>query len=267
MICNEWQTHRSLSELCAAAEAAAESPTLDRASIERIYDCEYERHFGRRSSRKRSPTNDVVFGRLFSLCVTEEVDASTFIAANMAALRPALQHGGYAFHPNMLSGEKARARYNAFIRKANRRFGRALGDTAESTSAMGVMRRTLLLDEQEVGDFFVRSAWTGTPISWDGAVEHTNPSGLWRDVEGRQGSEYRSLCMNIGQEGVVREKRLALLRAAVGVANGFREGLADQIGVAEFSWPDLSAVICRTFPVADRMQSDLVGVPGQLWGR
>ena len=62
-----------------------------------------------------------------------------------------------------------------------------------------------------------------------------------------------------------REKRIASLRAAVAVANSFQAGLADRVGVTEFSWTALADLIVRTFAPPEPAKFDLTGIPGGLW--
>ena len=241
------------------------APECDSASLERIYDHMFEMHFGRKSKRRRSSRNDVVFGRLLSLFLREGIDPATFIVANMVGLRDFALASPYGFQPNMLSGEKALGRYNAFIRRSNRRYRRGLGDVADSKTEMGRLRTLLALDETDVGDEFVRSRWLGEAIDWWEAVERVAPSDVWVSVQTECGSEYQRLCAGLTAETIARERTLASLKAAVSVVNGFAAGLADRIGVTEFSWMALSDLIGRTFEPPKPRSFDLAGVPGGMW--
>lgn len=261
----EWRAHRSLSELCDEAERAIATPSFDVASVERIYDHEFQQHFGKRSRRKSTPKNDLIFSKLVHLCASEGIDPATFISANMRAMRDFVASSPYGFQPNMLSGERARGRYNAFVRHANRRYKRGLGDVAHTDSELGRLRRALASDETSVGELFVRSAWAGSPISWGDAIEMADPGSTWLDFHSQRGGVFGVWEQRLGKPTLQREKRLAELRAAVSVANGFESDLADRIGVATFSWQALADLVVRTYPQQARQVFDFAGIPGGLW--
>lgn len=241
------------------------APTLDVATVERIYDHAYEQQFGRRSYRKQTPKNDLIFGKLVYLFASEGIDPATYITANMRAMRSFVADSPYGFQPNMLSGVRARGRYNGFIRHANRRYRRGLGDVAHGETDLGRLRRELVFAETDVGGFFVRFAWIRKAISWDEAIEMADPSSTWLDFHSGSGLTYQSWVSRLGVARVRQEIELMRLRAAVSVVNAFEIELADRIGVSEFSWEALAALIVRTFDAPQRPEFDLVGIPGGLW--
>lgn len=264
-LAREWSHQRSLTELCCSAEEATQAPSHDVASIERIYDHEYLTHFGRRSRRKSTPKNDLIFSRLVYLCASEDIDPATYIGANMRAMRAFVEASPYGFQPNMLSGDRARGRYNAFVRHANRRYHRALSDVAHVDTALGKLRRDLVFGETEVGELFVRSAWAGRPIEWWQAIERADPSSVWLDFESQRGGVWTDWVGRVGAPRAQQEKQLARLRAAVAVANTFESDFADHVGVTDFSWTALAEMVARTFPAPRREKLNLGGVPGAMW--
>lgn len=260
-----WGLRRSLSEQLAEAEREALAPSYDVTTLERIYDHQYREVFGRQPRRKRSARNDAIFGRLLSLCVSEDIDPATFIAANMHGMREFVASSTYGFQPNMLSGERARGRYNAFIRQANRRYGRGLGDVLVGRTEVGKLRRTLVFDETAVGDLFVRYRWIGTPVTWSHAADLACASSLWLDFDRRRGAQYQDWLARLGEKALDKERKLSQLRAAVAVADGFRSGLSDLVGVNDFSWDALADFVVSTFDRPSRSKLNLTGIAGELW--
>lgn len=233
--------------------------------IERIYDREYVLQFGRRSPRKDTPKNAQTFTRLVYLFASEGIDPATYIAANMRAMRPFLERSSFGFQPNMLSGERARGRYNAFLRHANRRYKRGLADVAQVDTDVASLRRALVDGETDVGDLFVRARWSGTPLTWEEAVQDAEPNDDWLALYAEAGTTFRRWSAMLGAKGLARERRLAQLQAAVAVADSFESEFSTRVGVTEFSWEALADLIARTFEWTPRPTYDLAGIPGGLW--
>jgi len=260
----EWSQRKSLAEQLAAQESALATPTLDQAAIERIYDELYARHFGKRSRRRTSTRNNTTFGRLLSYCLREEVDPATFITANMVGLK----RGGLppcGFQPNMLAGEKAKGRYNAFVRSSRRRYRRTLHDVADSSSVLGKLRRELFHGERDVATLFVRSHLTSDPLTWAGSVRMTEPPVIWLQFQEQGGAGYVGFARQFGEERATQERKLAMLKAAVSVAESFETGLSTRVGCSDFAWEDFAALVVSHFPPPARTSVDLSGVPGVLW--
>jgi hypothetical protein len=248
-----WATRLSLAEQHAAAVAAASTERFDVTQLEKLYDALYLKHFGKRSRRKRSSRNDVLFGRLLTFFVMDDVDPETFISANMAMLHDSCVGSRYGFQPNMLSGERARARHNIFIRRANRRYKRGRSDVFDSSTDLGRFRTTLSESEADVARCFLTY-----DVSWSDAVSLAEPPDLWLAV--RRGAHRCAYDLD-------QEKNLATLTAAVSVAEEFATGLSTRIGFDRWSWEGFRVLVRRLYPVPTSQPSlDLVGISGSAYG-
>lgn len=258
-IAGRWSARPSIAEQLVQAERETSPDRIDVTQLERLYDELYRAHFGREPRRKRSHRNDVIFGRLLSFMLTQEVDPTTFIAANMEMLREHCAHSPYGFQPNMLSGEKARARYNIYLRRANRRYRRGRADAFGSTTELGLFRLDLTVSESEVAGYYVHAGLSGDLVSWEDAIRASSPSKAWLDAqEGR--SKYG------GTFDLAHERKLATLAAAVAVSESVATGLSTRIGFDDWSWEAYRALVCRLFPPVEREPADLRGVPGLVYG-
>lgn len=259
----EWRDRRSLAELAAAAEAECAAPSLTVQTIEEVYDYAHLQVFGRRSRRKRSTQNNTIFGRLLALCLREGADPETYCVANMLALKdsPTVQRVG--FLPSMLSGENAKGRYNAFVRKSNRRYKRARGDTFAHRTSVGSLREELYRGESEVGELYVQGRLASQDLTWVGAIELCDPPQAWLDAQLRnQAHRQRERLLGARLD---LEVRLARLRAAVTVVESVSHGLSTRIGLSVFSWKALSDLLVQHYVVVPVSTYDFDDVPGMVW--
>lgn len=248
-----------------ALEASLAVPGFDDgATIESIYDALYRQYFDRPSPRRRTVRNDALFGRVRSLCLQHDVDPETYIAANMLGLRDWLSsRKDLSFQPTMLSGSKAWTRYRLHSLKVRQRFRHGRRDAFAWKTRFGRLRATLALEEQSVGEYYVRAAWSGVPIDWDSAIVHAQPEDVWQQFEVRHGREWTHWASLLGHERARQEKRLAQLRAARAVADSYRQGLSEDIAFT--NWSSLADLIAHDFEPPSRMSVDFEGLPGELW--
>jgi hypothetical protein len=254
-----WVARPSLAERLVLAERAASPDRIDVTRLERLYDELYRAHFARPSRRKRSTRNDVVFGRLLSFMLTNDIDPTTFIAANMEMLRDHCAGSVYGFQPNMLSGEKARARYNIYLRRANRRYRRGRADAFASSTELGRFRLDLMVSETEVASYYVHSGLSGSPVTWDAAIAASAPHASWLALYAGQSKFDRVFDLEC-------ERELAVLAAAVAVAESVANGLSRRVGFEDWSWEAFRALVCRLYPPVELSELDLRGVPGVVYG-
>lgn len=265
----EWASAESVFERCSNLEREARTPTLDVAvELEVIYDAEYRRVFGKSSRRKRSHRNDLIFSRTLSYLVSSGIDPATFLVANMVALKDAPMVRKHGFQVNMISGPKAKLRYNQFLKQANSKYRRGLSDVAEADSELGSLRRDLFDGEYTVADLFVRTIWSRVKISWAEAILRTEPNLVWKAFEAKAGDAYARWSNSLGERGVQREARLAKFRACVSVLDGLNSGFSRRVGLrdVDFEWLDIAELVIRTFEQPKPSQYDLSHVPGDLWG-
>ena len=258
-LCGRWSSRPSIAEQLAQAERETSPDRIDVTQLERLYDELHRQHFGKPSRRRRTHRNDVIFGRLLSFMLTEEVDPTTFISANMEMLRERCANSPYGFQPNMLSGEKARARYNIYIRRANRRYHRGRADAFASTTALGIFRLELAVSEGEVAGYYVHAGLSGDLVSWEEAIAASSPTQTWLDAQ--QGRSKYGTTFNLDHE-----RRLATLTAAVAVSESVETGLSTRIGFDDWSWEAYRTLVCRLFPPVEPAPVDLRGIPGLVYG-
>lgn len=261
-ICRRWSDRLSISEQLARAEAAA-APERHADDLPRLYDELYRAQFGRRSRRKSTEKNARIFERVARMCGEEEIDPATFIAANMEMLADAEVLGRFGFQPNMLSGEKAKARYNIYLRRSNRRFRRGDLQGFKSATKLGELREHLWVSEYVVGEYFVRSAIVGEPVTWEAAIEHVRPYTEWEALRLARGPLSRrwATCLG-GDEAVARELDLAQLKAAVMVAESLQTGLSNRVSCTRWSWEKFAALATRLFASEPLETLDLSDVEG-----
>lgn len=247
-----WARIPSLSEALRAVEDEVSAPTLgqDTYAIEDVYDQMYEQHFGRRSPRRRTPQNNALFSRVLALVLQEEVDLATWIAANMHGLKAFVRaNPRIGFQPNMLLGEKAKGRYNAFIRATSRRMHRAKADAVNHKTQLGKMRNELFSAEVEVASYYVAAVLQGQVISWESATALFDLPEDWRALQRGAGARYEALVRQLGAQSIEREQRLVRLRAACAVARSYGNNVPDVVGFREFSWAAFARLMQRLAPV------------------
>lgn len=228
-------------------------------SIEKIYEVQYQKHFGRRPRLKNDSRTQAIFSRVLALCLREHIDPATYISANMHGMKKWLdKNPRMAFQPNMLSGDKAHNRYCIYRKIAGRRCSFA-EDACDEQTALGQLRKDLILGEEAVGGAFV-SAWLhGRELAWHEAIveatEHTALPKPWFDVTRsfRNGKPlpYR-LRDGFSRDRLRAELRLATYSAAAAVGNLYSVFLQDQIGVHRFRWETFTDLLCRVRPKRKR---------------
>lgn len=255
-----WATRPSLAERLLQAQQALAPGRIDVTRLEVLYGELYRAHFGRAPRLRRSTRNDAIFGRLLAFLLKEEIDPTTFISANMEMLRESCERSTYGFQPNMLSGEKARARYNIYLRRANRRAKRGRADVFAGATVLGQFRVALAVSEAEVASYFVHSGLSGSPVTWERAIDASSPSQEWLDVRANVDRFH-------GAFDLAKERELATLTAAVAVSEEIATGLSTRIGYDTWSWESYRTLVCRLYPRTKRRKIDVSDVPGLSWRR
>lgn len=262
--------------ICAALDFAPDHPPLHAqiksihrelsaavfrpAEIAPIYRFMYEKHFGRpcRQNLDR-PQVQTLFSRLFAMCLREEIDPATFIAGNMHGMKFWLQKNrGKAFMPNMLSGPKARNRYDIFCRIANRRL-QGKEDGCDSLTAIGKFRSAVVLSEELVLRRFTRARVSGRTISYEAAVGEADAvygvAQEWFDLRQslRTGSApWNSPLSCYSSDRWSAESRLAQLSAAAAVGETFVRGFGAIVGIREFAAETFAALLRAVRPAPRR---------------
>lgn len=252
--------NRSLSEWIQELDRRVEfTPEL----IGKLYDTLHKKHFGKPSWRRNNSRNNIAFGRAFAFCVRHEIDPAAYISANMALLRDWLKRSRIAFQPTMLVGEKAEARYNGYMRRANRRFRRGdhrVFDVADTQ--IGRLRNDLYLSEHAVAEHYVALRLRGRDLPWEEVASMVTTSQTWKDVSARSGAWF-------DLQRPEDELLLARVRAAWAIAETYRHGLGDSIGFTDFSWRAFADLIARliaeTPPVYAPSVDDLRAAKVRLW--
>lgn len=258
---------RSLAECLQAAEAAVAAPVLgqDTHTLERIYDHVYMQCFGCQSRRRSTHRNDLIFSRLLAYLLEEDVDPALWITANMQGLQRRLVGKRYGFQPNMLMGEKAKGRYNAYVRRTNRRTRRAAVESLAAQTELGRLRTVLVADETAVGEYFIAAGLSGGAVTWEASAAQFDVSPEWLALQAERGAGFALLARKLGHDSVSSEKRLVTLRAAFAVVSAYASALPAQIGIRTFTWQGLLTVLQEvvvTTPVPFVLQrADL----GQHW--
>lgn len=255
---------RSLSEHLALL--LAQGSASPDASLTELYDKLYQLHFGKRSYRKDSPRNRTLFAKLRDFLDEEGLDAEVFMTANMMRMKEWASRARYGFQPNMLLGDKAVGRYNAYVRATNRRLRRATADAVNYKTDLGKLRGSLFRAEKSVATLFVSSFMVGEPVTWNRAAKKAEVCDEWVLLQlGPRlgGHRYTELERKYGVAAVRREKSIAEFGAAVALADAHQAGLSSRIGCrdGDFTWPAFAALLARLFPVRERLL-----VPAAHWG-
>lgn len=239
-------------------------PTLEEVPIEEIYDRLYREVFGKRSYRKDSLRNATTFGRVRSICLFEDADPAVWILANMLALRDSPVVRARGFQPNMLSGDNARGRYNAYVRRTHRRSRHALEDAELHRLDSGRLRAAVLLGEEELGSWIVRSAVMGERMARRDVYPHLDAPELWVSVR-RQDVDARALQKRLGAKRYGLEVEIGTVSAMIAVVNSYRTGLAHQVGSrTQPRWEDLGDLLATAFE--DQREALPCGSLGKRWG-
>lgn len=254
--------YQSLSQRVAELRKVA-APRPD--EVARLYDRLFLEHFGKPSRRVPSLRDNTSFGRVLSWCLNHDVRVEDFISANMLLLRHRL--GRHAFRPNMLCGPGAEARYNGVLGRANRRFARGDVRVFGRETRLGFIRMQLQTTEHDIADLWCSLALAGDPITWDQAVESVKRTDEWTQYQARRGC-WLELVNSYGREAAEREGLLASLSAAWQIAERFQVGLADRIGIVDWSWAAflrlLQHVLPKPKPKPESEFAEFAG--GKIWG-
>jgi len=275
--CAAWEGVRSLAEMAHAASqrltalAAKDQDGDD--DLPKLYDLLYEKYLGRKpwkAAAQNAKTVRVLL-QVAKFCDERKLDLAMYVAAQMVGLRDWLKTQKFGFGPTMLLGEKALARYNANVRKLDRKFHHAAED-AMSDSAKA-LREQVFEDELSIGAYICAAALKGTPVPLVDAVAAARLSGGWYTVamgihapEVRQRAAYVVLC-DRHREGWVKDLlNSARLNAAVAVADRYKPGLSSLLSFSgDLDWSAFADVIAQV--VATPKQS--AGMPGivadNLW--
>ena len=249
--CRYWTDILSLTEALRKAEDTFESRG-ETEDIAKLYMDLCHKHYGRRFNAKavqylRKGQGADYLIRMISLCESEGIDPGVWITANMVMQFNYAKKAKYGFQPWMLIGDRAKARYNIYVRKANRKRNVSVDAFDHKTKA--ALREVLVLDESTVGLNYVAAYFTGESISWRKASEGVETSREWQRKAGGK-----------------RLWKLVELQAAIDVAAHFDPALPSMIGFTEFSWSEFAIALARLFDTPSRQTSDVADVPGVLWG-
>lgn len=259
--------HRSLAERLADA-----TPSPDREeSFATTYARVYRETFGRPWRPWQPKKADAIFDRVSELCRAHGIDAETYIAGNMWALRQwVTANPRIGFQPMHLSGDKAWRRYHAYVRQLARRLRHARHNALSGRTEAARIRDALYVGELMVAEEFVSRFVSQTTCSWAAAIEYAEPNATWRSmqpylVSGGRDDEFHRVKTVFGSN-FLREQEYATMRAAVYLAESYQTGLSTRIGFTRFDWTSFARLVARLQRVAPvETDVDLVGVKGVAW--
>lgn len=256
--------------LCAALDFEADLPSLhqqiatlrerlsvakyDDASLESIYRFQYRKHFGRDPRLKSDARTQTIFSRLFALCLHEEIDPATYIAANMHGMKFWLEKNpGKSFQPNMLSGPRAMNRYRVYCEIANRRL-QGTADGLDGTTELGKLRTAIAVSEEMVARTFVSARVNGRELSMTEAVDQANATYDLADdwfairaiVHGRERPRSNLACYSAPR--LEEEYRLAKYLAAAAIGDTYVPNFRSKVGFLAFTWDSFASLIAEVRP-------------------
>jgi hypothetical protein len=264
-----WGTRRSLSEQ-ASVLAATISATRDE-TIREIYDRLHREILGARSRRTLTSRNADAFDRVAAYLLAHDMDAATYIAGNMWAMKPWVEKNrDIGFQPSHLQGDNAMARYYAYLGKQSRRFRQQRHTGETSGTLLADLRQSLYLGEFDVALEYVQGYVADGSADWQEAIKHTQPGLDWLAVEaqgqGRRAKRFNELVSRFGAFRLRTEKNLVRLQAACAIAESYKHDLAQRIGARPFTWESFAQLIARLYPKSlDTVSTDLDGVAGAVW--
>jgi hypothetical protein len=183
---------KSLSQLAAEAEAALfRAPEHEPFAV--IYQHVYERVFGERLWVRtiETPRAVAMFAKVAAYCAEAEIDPELWIQAQMEAIKPRLLKmkaipGARvtSFQPNMLSGEKAKYRYNDHIRLLNRKTQQVEVDSMPQESALFHVLCEIAQEECRLLWFLSQSRIAGETMTVAEAVQLLDMLPEWQFVAG-----------------------------------------------------------------------------------
>lgn len=227
---------------------------FDDASIESIYRFQYQKHFGRDPRMKSDARTQTIFSRLFALCLHEEIDPATYIAANMHGMKFWLEKNpGKSFQPNMLSGPKALNRYRVYCEIANRRL-QGKEDGLDGTTELGKVRTAIAVSEEMVARTFVSAHVSGRSVSLTEAVDVANATydladdwfAIRATIQGRPRSRSNLACYSVSR--LEEEYRLAKYLAAAAIGDTYVPNFQSRVGFLAFAWDSFASLIVEVRP-------------------
>lgn len=208
-----------------------------------LYARTYEKQIGKRLNKRTDLRIVRMMDAAKQFCEKNGLDLPLYVAAQMVLLRDWVKTTKYGFQPNMLLGEAALGRYNAYVRKLDRRFNHASEDV--SAEADKAMREALFASEFSIGAHLTAEAVNGKALNWNGAVEAASPADAWwACTSGHKAPtrEARKLALQCvikhGKGWMDSAASLARLEAACAVADRYAASLSERIGMNRggFAW-------------------------------
>jgi len=257
--CQRWLLRASLSERLKVLEKSMviSSETLN---LPQLYTRLYEQHYGTRDCPDlvTGAAAFGAFGWVDRFCRENDIDPALWITAQMHGMKMFLdkqrESGGHCpyFRINMLCGDKAKVRYNVYLRIAYRRFRHVGVDVFNGRTDLTKLCVELKEDEERIGAFYCMNVVEGHPVSWRECVNVCEAGELWRAVHEVPGiasmKKLTELRQTYDMETIKRLKTLATLRAAVAVASRYAYDLADRIGYRDpFLWNDFAMLLLRLY--------------------
>lgn len=264
-----WGTRRSLTEQVAVLEATITTTRPE--TLPEIYDRLHREILGKRSRRTLSSRNADVFDRVAAYLLAHSMDAATYIAGNMWAMKPWVENNpDIGFQPSHLQGDNAMRRYHAYLGKQSRRFRQQRHTGETSGTLLADLRQRLYLGEFDVASAYVQAYVADGSADWDAAITEAKPGLDWLAVEsqgeGRRAARYSDLSAQCGAFRLRTEKNLTRLQAACAVAQSYEHDLAHRIGARPFTWESFAQLIAYHYPIPlDTVSEDLDGVVGSVW--
>lgn len=214
-------------------------------SIAEIFEAEHERIFGARPRNWQTTATSVMLGRLLAKLLLENISPALWITANMHQLQKwAITNPHIGFKPNMLCGEKARGRYNAYLRAAKRRTNHASEQALNQRTSLTKFRAEVYCTELSIAQIYVETTVSeGQAVPWNTVVKFVGGSENWEALSTLRGARFLELRKQHGDAWVRRESEIMHLDAAVAVLSQFGHELPHRVGYSKFSWPSLANLV------------------------
>lgn len=264
-----WGTRRSLTEQVAVLVATNSVTRTE--TLPEIYDRLHREVLGLRSRRTMSVNNADVFDRVAAFLLVHDMDAVTYIAGNMWAMKPWVEKNKHiGFQPTHLQGDNAMRRYHAYLGKQTRRFRQQRHTGQTSGTLLADLRQSLYLGEFDVAMDYVQAYVADGSADWQTSIKNVQPGLDWLAVEtqgaGRRAKRFSELSSRFGAFRLRTEKNLVCLQAACAIAESYSHDLAHRIGARPFTWESFAKLIARLYPkIVNTVFTDIDEVEGAVW--
>lgn len=240
-----------------------------------VYGRVFERYFGCAPGQRsvNSKRNRKFFDGAQDVCTRYEIARGIYVAAQMWGVARGANFKRIGFLPNMLTGDNALLRYNAYCWRTKLRYKNTTEGMLDPETQTGQFVARMTEDETRVGVYYVAACMEKTPVDWYGAIEAVMPEEDWfvldEFVQGKitYGRNLGELSQ-FSKRFLRSAKALSRVRAACAVAERYQHGLSRRVGFrGDFEWDAFAKLIVRLFGHrVKEVKERVTGVPGREWG-